>query len=122
MPFFFQYIFPVFFGLAMVAFFVTFFFVIGKNIRENVKNNHSPRLTIDARVVTKRMQNGYYDGNHRPMSQYYATFEVESGDRMELSMTGEEYGLLAEGDIGKLSFQGTRYLGFVRNGLPDARD
>ena len=122
MPFFFQYIFPVFFGLAMVAFFVTFFFVIGKNIRENVKNNHSPRLTIDARVVTKRMQNGYYDGNHRHMSQYYATFEVESGDRMELSMTGEEYGLLAEGDIGKLSFQGTRYLGFVRNGLPDARD
>ena len=122
MPFFFQYIFPVFFGLAMVAFFVTFFFVIGKNIRENVKNNHSPRLTIDARVVTKRMQNGYYDGNHRHMSQYYATFEVESGDRMELSMTGEEYGLLAEGDIGKLSFQGTRYLGFVRNGLPDTRD
>ena len=121
MPFFFQYIFPVFFGLAMVAFFVTFFFVIGKNIRENVKNNHSPRLTIDARVVTKRMQNGYYDGNHRHMSQYYATFEVESGDRMELSMTGEEYGLLAEGDIGKLSFQGTRYLGFVRNGLPDDR-
>ena len=122
MPFFFQYIFPVFFGLAMVAFFVTFFFVIGKNIRENVKNNHSPRLTIDARVVPQRMQNGYYDGNHRHMSQYYATFEVESGDRMELSMTGEEYGLLAEGDIGKLSFQGTRYLGFVRNGLPDARD
>ena len=119
MPFFFQYIFPVFFFLAFAAFFVMFFFVIGKNIRENVKNNHSPRLTIDARVVTKRMQNGYYDGNHRHMSQYYATFEVESGDRMELSMTGEEYGLLAEGDVGSLSFQGTRYLGFERKRLPD---
>jgi len=26
-----------------------------------------------------------------------------------------EYGLLVENDIGKLTFQGTRYLGFERN-------
>ncbi|MDE8692479.1 DUF2500 domain-containing protein, partial [Faecalibacterium sp. DFI.5.82] len=26
-----------------------------------------------------------------------------------------DYGLLVQGDIGKLSFQGTRYLGFERN-------
>jgi len=25
-----------------------------------------------------------------------------------------EYGMLVEGDFGKLSFQGTRYLGFTR--------
>ena len=40
--------------------------------------------------------------------------EVESGDRMELNLSGQEYGLLAEGDRGKLTFQGTRYLGFER--------
>lgn len=45
---------------------------------------------------------------------YYVTFEVESGDRMELHVPGREYGQLAEGDKGKLSFQGTRYLGFER--------
>ncbi|MFR6039688.1 MAG: DUF2500 family protein, partial [Faecalibacterium prausnitzii] len=28
---------------------------------------------------------------------------------------GSDYGMLVEGDIGKLSFQGTRYLGFQRN-------
>lgn len=33
---------------------------------------------------------------------------------MEFSVGGSDYGLLAEGDIGKLSFQGTRYLGFER--------
>ena len=33
---------------------------------------------------------------------------------MELAVTGEEYGLLAEGDEGSLSFQGTRYKGFER--------
>ncbi len=45
---------------------------------------------------------------------YYVTFEVESKDRMELEVSGSEYGMLAEGDKGKLTFQGTRYLGFVR--------
>jgi len=29
-------------------------------------------------------------------------------------MTGQEYGMLVEGDKGNLTFQGTRYLGFER--------
>ncbi len=33
---------------------------------------------------------------------------------MELYLSGHEFGLLVEGDKGKLSFQGTRYLGFER--------
>ena len=33
---------------------------------------------------------------------------------MELRMNGYEYGMLVEGDKGKLTFQGTRYLGFER--------
>ena len=43
------------------------------------------------------------------------TFQVDSGDRMELSVSGSEYGMLVEGDRGKLSFQGTRYLSFERS-------
>lgn len=46
---------------------------------------------------------------------YYVTFQVESGDRMELRMTGRDYGMLFEGDRGTLHFQGTRYLGFDRS-------
>ena len=45
---------------------------------------------------------------------YYVTFQVDSGDRIELNLNGNEYGMLIEGDKGKLSFQGTRYLGFMR--------
>ena len=45
-------------------------------------------------------------------------FEVESGDRMEFAVQGQEYGLLIEGDYGKLTFQGTRYMGFVRDLQP----
>ena len=45
---------------------------------------------------------------------YYVTFEVESGDRMEMNVGGQDYGMLTEGDVGKLTFQGTRYLNFER--------
>jgi hypothetical protein len=45
---------------------------------------------------------------------YYVTFEVASGDRIEFVTIDTEYGLLVEHDMGKLTFQGTRYLGFVR--------
>lgn len=45
---------------------------------------------------------------------YYVTFQVESGDRREFRVTGSEYEMLSEGDKGKLTFQGTRYLGVER--------
>ena len=41
-------------------------------------------------------------------------FQIDSDDRMELTVRGSEYGILAEGDVGMLSFQGTRYLGCER--------
>ena len=49
-------------------------------------------------------------------TSYYATFQVESGDRIEFLVSGTEYGMLAEGDRGMLTFQGTRYLNFRREG------
>ncbi len=48
-------------------------------------------------------------------TSYYVTFEVESGSRMEFQIDGSQYGLIAEGDSGKLTFQGSRYLGFERD-------
>ena len=55
------------------------------------------------------------DSGHTSSSTtYYVTFQVASGDRMELCVGGPEYGMLVEGDFGDLSFQGTRYLGFQR--------
>ena len=119
---------PGFFGLFELIFPLMFLLVFGmvifvmiSNLRQWNKNNHSPRLTVDATVVTKRTSvshhhhDGAGGGGHTTHStSYYATFQVESGDRMELNLSGQEYGLLAEGDRGKLTFQGTRYLGFER--------
>ena len=114
-------LFPFFFfavfGMVLIVFVVT----LVRGIGEWHKNNNSPRLTVPARVVSKRtsVSRGHHHSANGHMhttssTWYYATFEVESGDRMELGVSGSEYGMLAEGDSGKLTFQGTRYLSFER--------
>lgn len=111
------------FQLFEVMFFLIFFLILGmflfmivKGLSTWNKNNQSPRLTVDATVVAKRTDVTHHHGNDMATHStwYYATFQVKSGDRMEFSVTGIEYGMLAEGDTGKLSFQGTRYLSFER--------
>ena len=116
-------------GIFEVLFILVFILVIGTIIANMVrgarqwnKNNNSPRLTIPATVVAKRENvsgSHHHTGvnnhhHHHTSTTYYVTFQVESGDRMELQVSGNEYGMLVEGDYGNLSFQGTRYLGFVR--------
>lgn len=114
------------FGLLQLIFVVMFCIASGIIIFTAIhgistwnKNNHSPRLTVPAKVVAKRMEvDSHYHGNSGGMigmstdTTYYVTFQVESGDRMELSVDDSEYGVLVEGDEGKLTFQGSRYLGF----------
>ncbi len=102
-------IFTVMFVLVIGMFVVTFV----KGIGEWNKNNNSPRLIVPAVIVAKRT-NVHRHHHNNTTTTYYVTFEVESGDRMELRMDGDEYGLLVEGDTGLLTFQGTRYLGFER--------
>lgn len=121
------------FGLFGVMFFimfllisVTFVVILVKGISQWNKNNHCPRLTVPATVVSKRADVSHHrhanagdmTGAHGYSSStstaYYVTFQVESGDRMELQVPGSGYGLLIEGDRGNLTFQGTRYLGFER--------
>lgn len=93
-----------------------FIFVFVRLISEWVRNNNSPRLSVDARIVDKRTSIHYHhaNGHHHRSWSYHVTFEVQSGDRVELTVPRSEFGLLVVGDEGVLSFQGTRYLGFDR--------
>ena len=114
---FFDSTFPVLFEIAFFGILAVFIVVAIRALRQWNKNNHSPKLSVAARVVAKREEISHHTDDHNMHStytHYYATFEVESGDRMEFELRGSEYGLLAEGDLGKLTFQGTRYLGFER--------
>ncbi len=110
-------IFPILFLLMFLLFFGVFAVTIVRSLTQWNRNNHSPRLTVDAKIIAKRTnvsRHGSANGHHHRTTTYYVTFQVPSGDRMELQLQGHEYGLLIEGDSGKLTFQGTRYLGFDR--------
>lgn len=111
----FEVIFYLIFAMVFCMFLVTFI----KGIGQWNKNNHSPRLTVPVTVVAKRtnVSRHTHAGEHPHTStstSYYVTFQVESGDRMELKMSGSSYGLIVEGDRGMLTFQGTRFLEFQR--------
>ena len=120
-------VFGIMFTLVFVVVIGAFIVIIVKGLSTWNKNNNSPRLTVAAEVVSKRINVTHHrhanagdvtgaHGYHTTSStRYYVTFQVDSGDRMELSVSGSEYGMLADGDRGKLSFQGTRYLSFERS-------
>ena len=71
------------------------------------KNNQSPRLTVSVVVAAKRENITHHQhanvgdlssahGFHTTTStSYYVTFLVESGDRIELCVSGTEYEMIA---------------------------
>jgi hypothetical protein len=120
-------IFLIFFGITFIAILGVIVFIMVQSATQWNKNNHSPVLTVEARVVAKREKVSYSNSHHgrshhgrsihhhsSSSTSYYTTFEFESGDRLELRIPYNEFGYLVEGDMGRLTFQGTRYHGFER--------
>ena len=114
--------FGVTFSIMQVIMLLVFVLVLGsiivtliRGVGEWNKNNQSPKLTVPATVVAKRSDVHRGIETMHTFTSYYVTFQVESGDRMEFEVSDMEYGMLAEGDSGELTFQGTRYLSFQRN-------
>lgn len=120
-------IFQILFAVVFVGIIFVFMFNAGKSLMEWSKNNRSPRLTVAARVVAKRENVSVHRhhsggaGHTTRSTTYYVTFEFDGGDRSELRLSGQEYGLLAEGDTGLLTFQGTRFVDFQRQGTDAAQ-
>ena len=101
--------------------------VIGRGLYVWMRNNRAPQETAGARITAKRMKVSGHGGtmmanrvsvmntiHSSTYTEYFVTFELEDGKRLELGVKDPEYGMLAEGDRGRLSWQGTRYLGFER--------
>lgn len=116
-------LFPIFFSIIFFIVVGGFVFAAVNGIKTYTKNNASPVLTVTAVVVDKRESHSVHHhgttdaaAHHTSSStSYYCTFEVESGDRMEFYVPSREYGLMVRGDMGQLTFQGTRFKDFVRN-------
>ncbi|MDY0409099.1 DUF2500 domain-containing protein [Virgibacillus soli] len=113
-------------SLFAIIFFIIFgiiIFNVVKGVNQWHENEQSPRLSVPVTITTKRtnVDNHMHHGNmhtHTTSSTtYFVTVTFASGDRSEFHITGEQYGLLAEGDTGILTFQGSRFLDFKRNNL-----
>lgn len=124
MPFIFDGVFtivPIFVAIIFIIVISMFIIAAIKGVKQWNYNNDQPILTVEAKVVSKRTNVSRHHNNSNnnmhshTSTTYYATFQVESGDRIELMLSGKEFGQLAESDSGKLTFQGTRYKGFQRN-------
>jgi hypothetical protein len=112
-------IFPVIFFIMFLLVVGLIIFAVVRGVQQWSRNNAQPRIPAPARVVAKRMAVGHHHnaGNmhhHVAHTRYYATFEFATGDRVELPVPAPEYGMLAEGDEGILTSQGTRFISFER--------
>ena len=95
---------PIFIGIVFLIILVQ----IGRQVAEWAYNNGQPVLSVAARVVTKRNEtsSGMSSNNGRRVwTSYYVTFELKGGERKEFSLYGSDYGMLAEGDQGTLTYQ-----------------
>lgn len=103
------------FGIMFFFVFVLILIVALKNAgvltSGTTENNKYPRLTVEAVVVSKR------DYNHADRNtDYFVTFQFESGDRFEFKVLPAEYGMFVEADYGKLTLQGNKFIMFQRTG------
>ncbi|WP_277584746.1 DUF2500 domain-containing protein [Psychrobacillus antarcticus] len=105
---------PIFIGIIFIVVVGFIIFAIISALKQWSKNNNSPTLSVPSQVVTKRTKTSGGAGDSSASTSYFVTFQFDSGDRLELHLSGTEYGMLAEDDIGVLTFQGTRYHSFER--------
>ena len=114
---------PMLVTLGFIVVIVLVFIRVMQGAVQWGKNNTAIELTVEAKVVAKRTavsRHGHAQNNvqyHGNATTYFASFEVDSGDRMEFRIPDREYGMLAEGDTGKLIFKGTRYISFDKSTL-----
>lgn len=112
---------PPLFQIFFLLIFGMILFVMIRGLMEWHRNNNSPVLSGECVIVTKRANVSRHHHNtgsgavhHSTSTTYYVTFQAADGSRRELRVPGCEYGQLAEGDSGLLTWQGTRYHSFQR--------
>ena len=123
--------FDLVFNLFPFMFLIVFAIVIGSILfsgAKYVRNASSPRETVYARVVAKRMDvrtqvnhhsaaggmHPHTHATHSSRTHYFITLEFDNGERREYLDTKQLYGLVVEGDEGYAAVQGDWIVAFER--------
>ncbi len=100
-------------GISVIGFFAICFSDIAhaKKLDCLVSDNGVEVITKLSKVSAKRISvKGKYSETN-----YFVTFEIlENKSRIEFEVSGESYGLLAEGDKGNLTYQGDKFIKLER--------
>ncbi|GLX67715.1 DUF2500 domain-containing protein [Paenibacillus glycanilyticus] len=116
--------FDLMFTIVPIIIVIGFVIVIGTVVFRGIKyakNATSPKESVFARVVSKRMdvrQNSHnHNGqiSHSSRTYYYITLEFDNGERQEFMDVKNLFGLVAEGDTGYAATQGEWIIAFQRN-------
>ena len=107
-------------GAVAVLVLVVMAMVLGKLFLQWRANEAAPVVRADAMVVSSRNRVSRPRGSGVE-STYMVTFEEPSGERLALQIREHDIEGLTEGVQGLLTFQGTRYLGFVRHDTIDGQ-
>lgn len=91
-------------------------FKILKAVIEWRRNEQQPVLTVQSEVASKRMKTSraIHKPHHKVTADYYASFKIEENKTLEFLLTKKEFEQLNEGDVGKLTFQGTMFQRFEK--------
>ncbi|MCQ2770564.1 MAG: DUF2500 domain-containing protein [Clostridia bacterium] len=104
------------FLIFLILFLITFCTIIVKLITEAVANKKAPQLTVNAKLVDKE-QKTYHEHNATTNmttyhTNYFLTFEAESGDIIRLKCNKDDYNLHQTFESGKLTFKGKIFIDF----------
>ena len=103
----------MFFIVPLFMFGIMALFVYGA-VKENRYNNKQPIVPVEVKVIGKRTHVSGGGENHSASTTYYITFELINAERLELSVSYNDYAYIVEGDKGILTFQGRRFKSFER--------
>lgn len=101
-------------GLAAILMLMLVAKVTGR-VNVEAKEGRKAIYNMDATVKGKRTlveADPEHPGASR--TRYFLTFHKRDGNRVELEVPGEDYGLAAEGDEGVLVWQGNEFIVFKR--------
>lgn len=115
--------------IIIVIVFVIVIIGIATNGVRYFNNVKSPRQSVFARVITKRMEVRHHTSqsnmgnesmhsvNSSSRTYYYITLEFDNGDRKEYLDVKNLFGLVVEGDEGYAAIQGDWIVAFERGAV-----
>lgn len=106
--------FPFIVFIFFAIFLMIFITSLVKGFQQYFRNNSTSEKSIPARLISKRTHTWGGHGSMSAHTSYYATFETETGERLELAVGGQFSGMHVEGDTGILTHRGTRFINFER--------